>query len=49
MTMDEWLERERQRDAEAGLPPTITDPTALGLLAVFMHEARQRQRPTDDV
>jgi len=41
MTTEEWLARESAVDRADGLPPTLTDQTALRLLAVGMTEARK--------
>lgn len=45
MTTEEWLARESAVDRADGLPPTLTDQTALRLLAVGMTEARKPTQP----
>lgn len=46
MGLQEWLAREAEQDQADGLPPTVTDPTALRLLALGMTQARKdRQAP----
>lgn len=41
MTLESWLAREADRDQAEGLLPTVTDPTALRLLALGVSEARK--------
>ena len=48
--LSEWLAREAEQDQADGLPPTISDPTALRLLALGMTQARAgKQAPVDPV
>jgi hypothetical protein len=44
MELCDWLARERARDAAEGLPATVSDPTALRLLAIGMTEAQGQKR-----
>ena len=39
-----WLAREAEQDQAQGLPPTVTDPTALRLLALGMTQARAAEQ-----
>lgn len=41
MTLDEWLAREAAQDLADGFPPTVSDPTALGLLALAVQQATE--------
>ena len=40
----EWLAREAETDQADGLPPTVTDPTALRLLALGISQARKAEQ-----
>lgn len=47
MDLSGWLAREAEQDQADGFPPTVTDPTALRLLALLLTEARAgRTGPT---
>jgi hypothetical protein len=45
MELGTWLAREQDRDRDEGLQPTLSDPTALGLLALALSEARKAGQP----
>ena len=45
MELREWLAREAERDLADGLQPTVSDPTALGLLALGISEAQRLTQP----
>ena len=41
MELGTWLAREAEQDQADGLPATVTDPTALRLLALGVTQARK--------
>lgn len=45
MGLDEWLAREAAQDQADGFPPTVDDPTALGLLALGLDTAQRTTQP----
>ena len=44
MDVGTWLAREAEQDQVDGLPPTLTDPVALRLLALGMTQARKAEQ-----
>lgn len=44
MDVGAWLAREAEQDQTDGLPRTVTDPTALRLLALGMTQARKPEQ-----